>query len=342
MTARHADFDGDGRAEIPVSSPWGLGILEYANGSLTAPTMQPNGSRFGGWLLNTADNRFELLGDFDGDRRDEILVSSPWGVGVLEQAGATFGCPMLAPNDTRFGGWLLNTADNRFGPVGDFDGDGRDEILVTSPWGIGIMRLDGGTMRMAMMAPNNTRFGEWLLNTADNRFSTAADYDGDGRDELLVTSPWGLGILELSGDKLTSSVMAQNGTRFGGWLLNTADNRIGPSGDLDGDGAAEIIVTSPWGIGVLEQSGPSLGNPMLAPNGTRFGGWLLNTADNHLDMVADVDGDGRDEIVVTSPWGIGILELSGATLANPMLAPNGTRFGGWLLNTADNQIGIGD
>ena len=398
MTARHADLDGDRRAEIPVSSPWGLGVLEYANGSLTAPTMQPNGTRFGGWLLNTADNRFDLLGDFDGDGRDEILVSSPWGVGVLEQAGSTFGCPMLAPNGTRFGGWLLNTADNRFGPVGDFDGDGRDEILVTSPWGIGIwklagstfqvpmmapnstrfdgwllntadnrfgpvgdfdgdgrdeilvtspwgigiMRLAGGTLRMAMMAPNGTRFGEWLLNTADNHFGTAADYDGDGRDELLVTSPWGLGILELSGDKLNSSVMAQNGRRFGGWLLNTADNRFGPVGDLDGDGRAEIVVTSPWGIGVLEQSGPTLGNPMLAPNGTRFGGWLLNTADNYLDMVADVDGDGRDEIVVTSPWGIGILELSGSTLANPMLAPNGTRFGGWLLNTADNQIGIGD
>ena len=42
---------------------------------------------------------------------------------------------MLAPNGTRFGGWLLNTADNHFGPVADFDGDGRAEILVTRPLG---------------------------------------------------------------------------------------------------------------------------------------------------------------------------------------------------------------
>ena len=80
MAAKRADLDGDGRAEIPVSSPWGLGILEVAGGSLSAPSMQPNGTRFGGWLLNTADNRFDLLGDFDNDGRMEILVSSPWGL----------------------------------------------------------------------------------------------------------------------------------------------------------------------------------------------------------------------------------------------------------------------
>ena len=52
----------------------------------------------------------------------------------------------------------------------DFDGNGRAEILVTSPWGIGILKLSGGTLNAPMMAPNETRSGGWLLNTADNRF----------------------------------------------------------------------------------------------------------------------------------------------------------------------------
>jgi len=38
------------------------------------------------------------------------------------------------------------------------------------------------------------------------------DFDGDGRAEILVTSPWGLGILKRSGSTLTSSTMAPNGT----------------------------------------------------------------------------------------------------------------------------------
>src|SRR5215212_9304451 len=57
---------------------------------------------------------------------------------------------------------------------------------------------------------------------------------------------------------------------------------------------------------------------------------------------SDLDGDRRAEISVTSPWGIGILKLSGSTLTAPMMAANGTRFGGWLLNTADNYFIIGE
>ena len=173
MAGKTSDFDGDGKAEIPVTSPWGIGILKLSGNTLTAPMMAPNGTRFGGWLLNTADNRVGPTADFDGDGKVEILIASPWGIGILKLAGNTFTVPMMAPNGTRFGGWLLNTADNRFSPVGDADGDGKAEILITSPWGIGILKLSGNTLTAPMMAPNGTRFGGWLLNTGDNHFELA-------------------------------------------------------------------------------------------------------------------------------------------------------------------------
>jgi subtilisin family serine protease len=335
------DLTGNRRTELVVTSPWGIGVWQHAGSTFNVPMMAPNGTRFGGWLLNTADNHVLLTSDLDGDGRDESMISSPWGIGVLKLAGSTFNVPMMAPNGTRFGGWLLNTADNRFGPAGDFDGDGRTEVLVTSPWGIGILKLGNGTFNPLVMAPNGTRFGGWLLNTADNRFCLAADLNGDGRDELLVVSPWGVGVLRWDGTALRAPMMAPNSTRFGGWLLNTTDNQIGPAADLDADNRAELLIRSPWGIGVLKLSGTTFTVPMMAPNGTRFGGWLLNTADNNFDVVRDLDGDRRADVVVTSPWGIGVLQLSGSTFTVPMMAPNGTRFGDWLLNTADNRIGVG-
>src|SRR5438270_3728297 len=226
LKSRSADFDGDGSQEILVTSPWGLGIWKQTGASMTAPMMAPNGTRFGGWLLNTADNTLSAVGDFDGDGHSELLITSPWGIGVLKLSGSTFTVPMMAPNGTRFDGWLLNTADNSFGRAGDFDGIRRTQLLVTSPWGMGIFGLEGATFTVPMMAPNGTRFGEWLLNTSDNRLGTAADYDGDSRAEILASSPWGIGVLKRSGGTLTSPTMAPNGTRFGGWLLNTLDNDL--------------------------------------------------------------------------------------------------------------------
>jgi galactose oxidase-like protein/VCBS repeat protein len=164
------------------------------------------------------------VGDFDGDGIAEILVSSPWGIGILKQTEATMTPLMMAPNGTRFGGWLLNTGDNWFGEVADYDGDGRAEILVRSPWGMGILKLSGGTLTAPMMQPNGTRFGGWLLNTADNRFGSVGRYGGGRMVNLFVTSPWGVGLLRISGSSMTAPMMQPNGTRFGGWLLNTADN----------------------------------------------------------------------------------------------------------------------
>jgi subtilisin family serine protease len=337
------DQDGDRAAEIPVTSPWGIGILKFRSGAIRRLAMAPNGRRFNGWLLNTVDNRFPQYGNFIGDRRSEILATSPWGIGVLRRFRTTYRGLMLAPNGTRFGGWLLNTADNLFGPVGDFDGDRRKEILVRSPWGIGVLKLTsspgaGFTFVPLMMEPNGTRFGGWLLNTTDNHFGPVGDFDGDGRDEILITSPWGLGMLKLSGSTLTAVMMEPNGTRFGGWLLNTGDNWLGPVGDFDHDGRDEFVIASPWGLGLLKLSGGSLTPLTMSPNGTRFGGWLLNTFDNRLWAAADLDGDSRDELLITSPWGIGVLKWTGSAINSVMLAPNGTRFDGWLLNTADNQF----
>ena len=100
----------------------------------------------------------------------------------------------------------------------------------------------------------------------------------------------------------------------------------------------ELLVTSPWGVGILKQAGATMTPLMMAPNGTRFGGWLLNTADNQLGIAGSYAAGRQAEILVTSPWGIGILKLVGSTLTAPMMQPNGTRFGGWLLNTADNEF----
>lgn len=333
-----ADLDGDGESEILVTSPWGIGVLERSGSGYRGVMLKRNGTRFGGWLLNTHVNHFGPVGNFAAGARREIIVTSPWGIGILQLRGATFSNPVIKRNDTRFGGWLLNTGDNRFGPVGDFDGDGRQEILVTSPWGIGILKMSGSTFSNPLIKRNGTRFGGWLLNTRDNRFGPVGDFDGDGIDEIMVRSPWGIGILKLRGNTFSAMAMKPNGTRFNGWLLNTNDNRFWAAADFDGDEVDEVFISSPWGIGILERNGNTFRCTTKKPNGTRFNGWLLNTNDNHFKGFADMSGNGHADILVTSPWGLGILTQNGTSFSASVVEPNGSRFGGWLLSTTDNKF----
>ncbi len=342
LPQRLGNLEGDGMDEIVVTSPWGIGVLREQSATMSCVLLDPNGTRFGGWLLNTGDNRFGPLADFNGDGKAEIFVSSPWGIGFLERSGSSLTSTGMTANGTAIGAWTLNTAANQFGPFGDIDHDGTVEFFATSATGLAVLKLVNGGVTAMQVASNGTRFGGWLLGTTGNQIGPAADFDGDGADEVLITSAWGIGILKFINGALTAIMLQPNGTRFGGWLLNTADNVFGPVADFDGDGRKEILVSSPWGIGILKLAGGTMTALMLQPNGTRFGGWLLNTHDNRLTFAADYNGDGAAEIFVSSPWGVGILKLSGGTMTALMLQPNGTRFGGWLLNTADNHfVGTG-
>ena len=71
----------------------------------------------------------------------------------LKLAGATMAAPMMAPNGTRFGGWLLNTNDNDFGPVGDYDGDGTPRSSSQAPGVSAFWKLSRRLMAAPMMAP---------------------------------------------------------------------------------------------------------------------------------------------------------------------------------------------
>ncbi len=111
---------------------------------------------------------------------------------------------------------------------------------------------------------------------------------------MLVTSPWGIGILKQNGSGLEVIAIAKNGVSLDGWRLNTDDNRFGPTGDFDGDGYTEILIQSKWGIGLLKLNGSDLGVFAMVKNGTSLEGWRLNTDDNQFGVIKNII-EGEDE-----------------------------------------------
>lgn len=271
------DFIGDGKREIMVWSSWGVATLAFDAGTLTPTRIHVNGTRLGGWLLNTADNTYLGQGSFDGDTNQDMVVTSPWGMGLIsmQQNNAIF----MSPNGTRLGDWLLNTADNSIRLIADLDGDGFDEIVITSPWGLGVLKMVGGALRSVAMHPNGDDLGGYVVSNMHS-FALSDRIRGGAQHQIVVSDISGIHILALSGSRLTRVGFVPNGTRVDGWLVDMSNNRLQAAGDLSGDGRADFIIRSPWGIGILGMDeSDSVVCHSLVPYGEMLGDWRLETDD---------------------------------------------------------------
>ena len=324
---------------LDVRGTNGLGILGVSSNKLADRAVHPDHAWAGGWNFSNSAGVIQGAGRLSGGSRDEFVITSNWGIGILYWDGHEWRSRVTKPNDTWFGQWRynakVNSGKDKIRAVADFDGDGKDEILVTSSWGIGILERSGSTMTSLVAKPKGTRFGGWNYNTKDQILGTG-DFNGDGKDDIVVRSGWGIGILTRSGNTFTSLMLKPKGTRFGGWNYSGSDVIEG-IGDTDGDGKDELVIRSGWGIGVLRLAGSSLTTAVIKPKGTHFGGWNYDPGNNRVRAIADFDGDGKDDLLVTSSWGIGILERAGSSFTASVAKPNDTWFGSWRYNAKVNS-----
>jgi hypothetical protein len=402
------DMDGDGVDEILVSSHWGIGILKKSGDTMISLMTAPNGTRLGDWVLDTATNRFGPIADFDGDGQDEILVTSAWGMGVLRLAGGALTSISMTANGTDLSGgvklntvadqfgpavlsegtsarlfytscagvallqfsgtwsfawafynygttinnagvsWTFGPAD-KFGPIGDFNGEGIQEIVVTNASGLGVIALEAEWTPL-LHVPNGTVFtGGWRLDTSNDTFALAGNFHFNpvATDVIMVTSPWGMGTLvwDSTANQLNTAWLAPNGTVLaGGWPLDTSVDQFGPAWLPQPTSDVHVLVRSPSGIGILGMPGNTVQASMsmsalaMVQNGTDLGGWAIDTTSNHFGPVGSYDAGMPPEIFVTSPWGVGILQMSAQPFAAAMLQPNGTLLGQWVLDVGTNTF----
>lgn len=247
------DFDGDGRDEFILRrASFGFAFVDldsWASGSSRGPTTYGYnlsawsryraGTRYGEWDHRASDV-IAGVGDFDGNGKDDLLIKSWWGFGILTKDAAltTLG---LKPFSSYLGSWYLRSSDT-YAAVADFDGDGRDELLIRGASGTGIIGASStGWLFTQRRWPNNAWVGGWRLGALDTVGGTG-DFNGDGKDDFVVRSGWGLGVIApYATPKLLDG--EANGTLFGAWLLDGSD-QIAGVGDFDDDGKAELLLTT--------------------------------------------------------------------------------------------------
>jgi hypothetical protein len=244
------DFDGDGRADI----------LNFTRGDdetkktyafrRNEVNMAPNRVMFAGpegiWHDVNFNgngacyrNEIPLMGDFNGDRRTDIAVVVP-GIAGARKAGEVY---VLISTGTAFyaaSRWATGFCSGDEWPiVGDFDGDGKDDLAV-------FIRSSASGDREGNVAVSlSTGSGFKTKTRWHDRFCVlgeiplAGDFNGDGKDDIITFCR-----NEYPNQPGNVYVALSDGRSFGSGELWSdffcVGNEIPMTGDFDGDGRTDI------------------------------------------------------------------------------------------------------
>jgi hypothetical protein len=268
-----SDFNGDGRSDVLSYSDGRLVVwLATADGFIVDSgfAAQPVGTN---WAAGA-------IGDFNGDGRDDIL----W-LNFDRFAYNTLVSTWLAKPDGTFsvgGQFELAAGEWVLIGTGDFNGDGRDDLVWNETESTGA--------RTIWLASGEGDFVQGRTDplVAPYYLFGVGDFNGDQRDDLLWRTPASGSVGNLLADP------------SGEFILNVASNPGGAGmtwqnsfiGDFNGDGRDDIL----W-----RHSSGALSSWLA----TSSGGFVVDPAnvftpvpsDWRLLGVGDYNGDGRDDIL---------------------------------------------
>ena len=296
------DFDGDGRDDI-LWRNFDTGVVSNWLGTES-----------GGWLINDANaldpwahGHLAAVGDFNGDGRDDTLWRDNEEIflGLTDPGGAHYFYWNL--------GFVVEVPDTwQVIGAGDFDGDGRDDILWGSNDGRISNWLSNGDSTFTINDANAMHtIGDWTVQAI-------GDFDNDGRDDVIIRSPGGAVDLLWGWDN-------------GGWFREdpfaqvSTDWRIVGAGDFNGDGFDDILWRNIDGTVSNWLSGAFAGYPAFTINDANA--WAAVPVDWQIVGIGDYNGDGHDDIL----W-----RNSSGAISNWL----GTETGGWVINDANAMVAV--
>ena len=282
--------------------------------------------------------------DFNADGSSDVLLGQQSGHFVAEwlmnngQIGSNEG---VANIDADFGPLSGGPSKWRFQDTGDFNGDGKADVLWRHDNGQAAIWTMNGSQITNNQSPGNI--------TTDWHDEGVGDFNGDKRadvlwhnnngqvalwtmegtqitgDELVGTvgSNWHFqGLLDANGDGKSDVLLRDSGGQVVLWTMDGAqitnnqsvgnvglDWNIQGTGDFDGDGRGDVLLRNDSGQVVIWQMNGAqiVSNTSVATPGNEW----------HVADVGDYNADGHSDILWRNDGGqVSIWEMNGATITN--------------------------
>jgi uncharacterized protein YjdB len=283
------DVDGDGKIDIVVTSELSDDVSVFRNTSVAGTIT------FAARVdLNTSNAPYGVaLRDIDGDGRPDI-VSGQSSSSVLNVFRNT-GRPGSISFATRIN--LSTDGGARSIAIGDLDGDGKPDIATANYNGNTVSILRNTATPGTISSGSFGSRVDLSVNTQPTGIAIA-DIDGDGKADIAVSNSASGNISLLRNLSTPGSITTSSfATKVN---FNTGTNPYFIAvGDLDGDGKADLAVPNAGSGNVSAFRNAGISGTINTGSLAAKKDFATGTGPQAA-MIADIDGDGKPEVVVAN------------------------------------------